>query len=238
MTPPAPPPRLLPPPKPHPQRLQRSQHLDHLLRTLDILIYSQLSILYYMDCSLPHLLLRALPHYLLFTPRPPHTAPPPHRPYTTTILLTNILVLLLHVFSAAPAAGDAARGYLHGGLVMDIVGEAGPVGKWRLDVDLEERGMVRAEGRGDRVAGFGGEGGGADEGADHPLDAFYTGEYVIANLHVLGTLRRQWMRYRNVSVDASTSSTTGSQTAMAAAGAGRRFGFPLRVGDGVLGPPS
>ena len=121
------------------------------------------------------------------------------------------------------------------------------------DYDAEERGVFRAEAgeagevevrdvgaadsevgeRGDLLAEPSGLSSG--DSRDHPLDTYHTGEHVIADLHMLDTLRRQWAQYGSVAAEGSTSSTTGSQTAMAAAAAGRRFGFRLRVGDRVLG---
>lgn len=40
--------------------------------------------------------------------------------------------MLLHLIFAPPAAGEATREYLHGGLLIDFVGQASPVGRWRL----------------------------------------------------------------------------------------------------------
>ena len=77
-----------------------------------------------------------------------------------------------------------------------------------------------------------------NDSKDHPLDTYNTGEHVVANLHILDTLRRQWSQYGSVAAEASTSSTTSSQAAMAAAVAGRRFGFRLRVGNRLVEGPS
>lgn len=40
--------------------------------------------------------------------------------------------MLLHGLFAPRAAGEATRGYLHGGLLIDFVGQKSPVGRWRL----------------------------------------------------------------------------------------------------------
>ena len=40
--------------------------------------------------------------------------------------------MLLHVAFRPPAAGEATRGYLHGGWFIDFVGHQSPVSKWRL----------------------------------------------------------------------------------------------------------
>jgi hypothetical protein len=58
--------------------------------------------------------------------------PPANRPALGAILGANILCIILHLFSAAPAAGEATRGYLHGGFVMDFIGQRGPSSKIHL----------------------------------------------------------------------------------------------------------
>ena len=40
--------------------------------------------------------------------------------------------MLLHLLFRAPAAGEATRGYLLGGLLIDFVGQESPVSRWRL----------------------------------------------------------------------------------------------------------
>ena len=44
----------------------------------------------------------------------------------------NIICILLHLLFKPPAAGEATRGYLLGGLLIDFVGQESPVGRWRL----------------------------------------------------------------------------------------------------------
>lgn len=138
------------------QREQRAVFLNHLIRNIDINFYCQLSILYYMECvplhpcqcpsnihvlanvvysiSLFKFLLRALPHWFYFTPKPSIFPPPPpaHRPYIGIIFGNNIICILLHLLFRPPAAGEATRGYLLGGLVIDFVGQESPVSRWRL----------------------------------------------------------------------------------------------------------
>lgn len=38
----------------------------------------------------------------------------------------------LHMLSPAPSAGEDTRGYLHGGLMIDFIGQQGPTSKWKL----------------------------------------------------------------------------------------------------------
>lgn len=59
--------------------------------------------------------------------------PPPaaHR-HIGAIFSTNLLCLILHVLFSPPAAGEATRGYLHGGILIDFVGQESPVSRIRL----------------------------------------------------------------------------------------------------------
>lgn len=50
-------------------------------------------------------------------------------PVLGAFLGSNILCFLLHVFLAQPSASEATRGYLHGGLAMDFIGQQGPSSK-------------------------------------------------------------------------------------------------------------
>ena len=78
--------------------------------------------------------MRALPHWFYFTPKPSIFPPPSptHRPYIGVIFGNNIICILLHLLFKPPAAGEATRGYLLGGLLIDFVGQESPVSRWRL----------------------------------------------------------------------------------------------------------
>lgn len=45
---------------------------------------------------------------------------------------------------------------------------------------------------------------------DHPLDTFHSGQYIIANIHLGETLRKEWKRHRYPSTESSSSSTAAS----------------------------
>ena len=79
-------------------------------------------------------LLRALPHWFYFTPKPDVIPPIPagQRPYIGVIFGTNLLCMLLHAVFRPIAAGESTRFYLHGGLLIDFVGQVSPVSRWRL----------------------------------------------------------------------------------------------------------
>ncbi|KAL8718520.1 MAG: hypothetical protein Q9225_004350 [Loekoesia sp. 1 TL-2023] len=271
----------------------RTQFLDHLIRQLDIVIYCELSILYYMDCSLFSFLARSLNHWFYFTPKPPLMSPiiTWNRPHIVMIFALNLLSMLLHAISTPPTAGEAVRGYQHGGLLIDFVGQKSPVPRWRLvaydllilvlqlvmlgvtvekknmdvsetvsaggserrreeerqDHDFEERGVRRSE---EGMQGIemqslrpraegrtgGEEDGGRSEllamnestGHEYPGDAFYSGQFIVANIDIVNTVREQW---RQAHPSATGSSRDRSMGAAAAAQlARRRLRFRIRIG--------
>ncbi|KAK1909178.1 hypothetical protein P3342_011256 [Pyrenophora teres f. teres] len=56
---------------------------------------------------------------------------------TATVFLPLLLFsfgvnFLLHLTYPAPSAGEDTRGYLHGGLMIDFIGQQGPTSKWKL----------------------------------------------------------------------------------------------------------
>ncbi len=196
-----------------------------------------------------------------------------HRPYVPVILGTNAFCALLHILSSRPQAGELTRGYLHGGIIIDFIGQKGPSSKLVLifldivvlalqcfmltvhveqerlktalgstdilselltiigvpqDHDAEERGVIRDSGiitddielqpmatsqlrhdgsavdneeerdqlLAERVRRTDQE----DDGG--PLDVFYSGNVVVAEFHVLHTLRNQWIDHDNAATTA------------------------------------
>lgn len=255
------------------------------------------------------LLLRSIFHLILLTPKRPF--PPPFPPFPPSspkpslliILLTNLLPLLIHIFTSPPEGTEATRGYLHGGIVIDFVGYKGPASKARLvGIDLLLVGLqvvmmglvVRRRGMEIISRRNGGDGGGGDYGVgssaqqwqgqqgrprrrprrrardtdeeergdvslssseteeeeeqerddlqptasssaytsaradyytttnasvplqpllphqlqDHPLDTFHSGQYIIANIHLGETLRKEWKRHRYPTTESSSSSSS------------------------------
>jgi hypothetical protein len=74
-----------------------------------------------------------IPQWLLSLPQPAFfISQQSDRQYITSILATNLVCVFLHLFLAAPEAGEATREYLHGGFLIDFVGEPGPVSKLRM----------------------------------------------------------------------------------------------------------
>ncbi|KAK8252962.1 hypothetical protein HDK77DRAFT_424837 [Phyllosticta capitalensis] len=112
---------------------ERIAYLDDLLRSLDILIYAEISVIYYLDCSFLRFFLRAFIQLLWLTPKPDILPDmPTNRPYIYPICGSNLICLLAHLWFTAPSAGEATRGYLHGGLLIDWIGQHGQASKLRL----------------------------------------------------------------------------------------------------------
>lgn len=61
--------------------------------------------------------------FAYLTPKPAHIPVPRARPYVGAILGSNIICVLLHLFYAIPAGGEATRGYRHGSVLIDFVGQ-------------------------------------------------------------------------------------------------------------------
>ncbi|KAK3996819.1 hypothetical protein QBC44DRAFT_316625 [Cladorrhinum sp. PSN332] len=116
---------------PNSQQKQRAglakklEFMTHLQQSLDLLVYVYISTLYYMECSFPRLLLRAVPHYVLLTPKEGLILPA-QRVHVIIIFVPAIICILCHIFFALPEASEATRGYLHGGVLMDFIGQEPP----------------------------------------------------------------------------------------------------------------
>ncbi|KAL9079879.1 MAG: hypothetical protein Q9157_001281 [Trypethelium eluteriae] len=82
------------------------------------------------------MVLRAIVQFFYLTPKPAiFPDPPQNRPYPVGLILgTNVFCALLHLWAVRPEAGEATRGYLHGGLLLDFVGQRGPSSKFHMIV--------------------------------------------------------------------------------------------------------
>ena len=85
-------------------------------------------------CSLPRLLLRVVPHYLFFTPKADTflQSLAAQRPQVFAIFAPNLLCMLAHLIWAPPHASEATRGYLHGGIIVDFIGQKAPTSRFSL----------------------------------------------------------------------------------------------------------
>ncbi|KAL2811896.1 hypothetical protein BJX63DRAFT_443872 [Aspergillus granulosus] len=106
--------------------------IDRLLRDLDILIYCELSALYYLDCSIVLFAIRAIVQLIFFTPKAPPFDPNRNQPFIGAIFASNLFCMIFHNFFSQSEAGEATRGYLHGGILIDFIGQKAPVPVTRL----------------------------------------------------------------------------------------------------------
>ncbi|PWY70367.1 DUF1746-domain-containing protein [Aspergillus sclerotioniger CBS 115572] len=206
--------------------------IDRLLRDLDILIYCELSALYYMDCSITLFSLRAIIQLIFFTPKSPPFEPTRNQPFITAILGSNIFCMLFHHFCTRPEASEATRGYLHGGILIDFIGQKAPIPLARLlfldflvlGLDLIMLGLI-VERRTELL-------GGSEEAAGrdaHPMDMFVSGQAVVMDVGLVDLVRDQW-RYSPAAARRSTPYVPSDQTA-----AFLRERFGIRVGpDGRM----
>ncbi|KAK4192715.1 DSC E3 ubiquitin ligase complex subunit 4 [Podospora australis] len=115
---------------------KKHEFMMHLSRSLDDLVFAYACTLYYMEVSLFRFLLRIVPHFLFLHPKEDLLFPA-GRPHLFAIFLPTALCMLAHVFFALPKAGEATRGYLHGGVMIDFIGQKPPTSKFAfLFLDL------------------------------------------------------------------------------------------------------
>lgn len=247
---------------------------------------------YHMSsCSILLFALRAIIQLILFTPKAPPFEPTRNQPFIGGILTSNLICIFFHAFFIRPEAGEETRGYLHGGLFIDFVGQV-PVSTLRLlsfdlliflvdivmlaltiervnitgtstpassdpspanadssqettvsqsqDHDAEERGVLRQE-DGHETSPHTHDStessphSSIDEEAEeertnlladpadiqspiiargcHPMDTFASGEAIIANVRLFGTLRDQWRYYKSLTTRQTTGFTPTTETA-------------------------
>ncbi len=102
-------------------KITKSDHLESLLRSLDVTIFLFYGIAYLCDNATILLLLHASCQ-VLYT----------RSTQLTPTIVVNLISILTHFFNAQPAGSKALRGFLHGGLICDFVGELGPISRTRL----------------------------------------------------------------------------------------------------------
>jgi hypothetical protein len=78
-------------------------------------------------------MLRSLVQFVLLTPKPPtFVQPPDQQPFVGAVLGANLLCIGLHIWFVPTTGTEATRGYLHGGLAMDFIGQKGPASRITL----------------------------------------------------------------------------------------------------------
>lgn len=78
--------------------------------------------------------MRALVQYMYLTPKPEEFVKlmPPPRPQMYTVFGSNIICMLVHLVFALPEASETMRGYLHGGVIIDFIGQKAPTSRFSL----------------------------------------------------------------------------------------------------------
>ncbi|KAL2756406.1 hypothetical protein ACRALDRAFT_2104499 [Sodiomyces alcalophilus JCM 7366] len=120
--------------KADPGLAKKSQFLTHLLKHLDLLVYAEIATLYYMECSAIRLILRIWTQQNFLSPKPDDwpIPMPAIRSQILAVFLPAALCLLAHLFGTLPTAGEVSRGYLHGGMVVDFIGQKPPATRLTL----------------------------------------------------------------------------------------------------------
>lgn len=88
------------------------------------------------SCSFSRLVMRALVQYMYLTPKPEEFVKlmPPPRPQMYTVFGSNAICMLVHLIFSLPEAGETMRGYLHGGVIIDFIGQKAPTSRLSLVV--------------------------------------------------------------------------------------------------------
>lgn len=84
------------------------------------------------SCSVILFAIRAIIQLIFFTPKASPFDPTRNQPFIGAIFASNLFCMLSHNFFAHPYAGEETRGYLHGGLFIDFIGQKAPVSVARL----------------------------------------------------------------------------------------------------------
>ncbi|KAI1459010.1 DUF1746-domain-containing protein [Annulohypoxylon moriforme] len=111
---------------------KKLQFIIHLSVSLDTLVYAELCALYYMDCSFFRLMIRWVPQALFISPKAEDSILIIPNYHVSAIIGPNFLCTLMHLITSLPQAGEASRGYLHGGILFDFIGQKAPSSKFSL----------------------------------------------------------------------------------------------------------
>ncbi|KAI0003974.1 DUF1746-domain-containing protein [Xylariaceae sp. FL0662B] len=111
---------------------KKLQFMIHLSSNLDTLVYAELCVLYYMDCAFIRLMMRWLAQALFVSPKAEDTVLIIPNYHVSAIIGPNLLCMFMHLITSLPQAGEASRGYLHGGILFDFVGQKPPSSRLTL----------------------------------------------------------------------------------------------------------
>lgn len=83
------------------------------------------------SCSVVLFAIRAVVELIFFTPKAAPFDPTRNHPFVGAIIASNLFCMIFHAFFIRPEAGEDTRGYLHGGLFIDFIGQQ-PAPAFRL----------------------------------------------------------------------------------------------------------
>lgn len=75
------------------------------------------------SCSILLFAVRAVVELIFFTSKSPALDPTRNQPFVGAIVASNLFCMIFHAFVLHPEAGESSRGYLHGGIFIDFIGQ-------------------------------------------------------------------------------------------------------------------
>ncbi|XXG94626.1 hypothetical protein Hte_000883 [Hypoxylon texense] len=100
---------------------KKLQLMMHLSTSLDSVV-----------CSFFRLIIRWVAQSLFISPKADDSVLIIPNFHVSAILGPNVFCILIHLLASLPEAGEASRGYLHGGILFDFVGQKAPTSKLSL----------------------------------------------------------------------------------------------------------
>ncbi|RWA14312.1 hypothetical protein EKO27_g791 [Xylaria grammica] len=104
---------------------------EGLSKKLDFLIHLSLN-LDTLVCSFFRLFVRWMAQTLFVSPKTEDTVLIVPNYHVSAIVAPNLLCMFLHLISSPAEAGEASRGYLHGGILVDFIGQKAPSSRFTL----------------------------------------------------------------------------------------------------------
>ncbi len=100
-------------------------------------LYASGSYLYKADnlrcsCSFFRLFIRWMAQTLFVSPKTQDSLLIVPNYHVSAIVAPNLFCMFLHLISSPPEAGEASRGYLHGGILVDFIGQRAPSSRFTL----------------------------------------------------------------------------------------------------------
>lgn len=84
------------------------------------------------SCSFFRLFIRWMAQTLFVSPKTEDAVIIVPNYHISAIVTPNLLCMFLHLISSPPEAGEASRGYLHGGILIDFIGQRAPSSRFTL----------------------------------------------------------------------------------------------------------